>query len=197
MKHIQLTLKTRAAGIDALGHGSYQYTWLRHSISPEIEYLIQPTTTSATYQAVVAWATLSFKRKLKGHHPPRCILNKLGILYKEQGNPLRHMDFEYPVAQSASSYFTTSKILPNCCPLHQAPYLGDCTMGVAGLRLSRLAEQKLWSWGLQSTNKTSLSFWETSRRQDHWFWLWPTKSPKKKRHWATWLRHMLLTSQVS
>ncbi len=28
---------------------------------------MQPTTTSATYQAAVAWATLSFKLKLKGH----------------------------------------------------------------------------------------------------------------------------------
>lgn len=80
---------------------------------------------------------LVLQAKTKGAHPPRCILNRLGYYIKSRGIHFDIWIVNILAAQSSSSYLTTSKILPNCCPLHQAPDLGDCTMGAAGLRLSR------------------------------------------------------------
>lgn len=136
---------------------------------------------------------LVLQAKTKGAHPPRCILNKLGYYRKSRGIHFDIWIVNILSARSTSSYFTTSKILPNCCPLHQVPDLGDCTMGAAGLRLSRAGAMIL----RPTVYKQNRSVFLRDLTEARSLVLALTyKVPKKKRLGATWLRHMLLTSQV-
>ena len=133
---------------------------------------------------------LVLQAKTKGAHPPRCILNKLGYYIKSRGIHFAIWIVNILAARSTSSYFTTSK---KSCPLHQAPDLGDCTMGAAGLRLSRAGAMIL----RRTVYKQNLSVFLRDLTEARSLVLALTyEVPKKKRHGATWLRHMLLTSQV-
>ena len=74
------TSNTRATGIDALGHGSYQYTPLARSrISNTAYYNFSNLSSGGSLGNLVLQA------KTKGAHPPRCILNKLGYYIKSRG----------------------------------------------------------------------------------------------------------------